>query len=410
MSRTFTKYAPTSALALQPEAFGMLVECDTEARKNEYLGDVAIVKVSGPLMAAPDCWLDSYADIRARFAEACASPAKRVVLVVNSPGGLVHDAFLTSRALRSMATTAGKDFVTFINEVGASSAYALASSAPFIGISETGIAGSIGTIKVRGDVTQMNKSAGIGITMITSGSRKAYGNPDLAMSDAELAAHQHGIDQMAGMFFKLVSEHRGLSVEQIQAMEAGVFVGSEAVSAGLCDQVCTLDSLLVSPPVVTGAQVTLTQVIEALTALAASDGEDKDKAAAMLAATAEASGSTDEDTSDEEQSDEASAASSDEEPSDEEKPSDDEEKPSEEEKPAASVVDAAAFAALQETVAKLTEQLAQKQGKPVVTTVKAAVAKNPEKSKLDRELDKAFGLDKSSEPSVSIKGNVITFR
>jgi ClpP class serine protease len=82
--------------------------------------------------------------------------------------------------------------------------------------------------------------------LVSSGARKIYGNQHAELSEAELSETQKTVDAFARTFFELVAEARPLGVENIEALEAGVFVAADAKSHGLIDEVATLDVLLAS--------------------------------------------------------------------------------------------------------------------------------------------------------------------
>jgi ClpP class serine protease len=240
------RYDRQGLLAIEPKAF-FLMFADSADRSNERVGDNEIVSISGPLDHHSGWWCDSYDDILGRVDEACEGDAKRVILKVDSPGGLVSGCFETARAIREKCATAGKQLVAYVDGSACSAAYALASSAEKIVVPETGFVGSIGVIDTRVDVSQMDAAMGLKVAFITSGARKADGNPHLPMSKDELEERQSTVDALAGMFFGLVAEMRGGSPASLKALEARVFFGEGAVSAGLADQVGTFESLLAEP-------------------------------------------------------------------------------------------------------------------------------------------------------------------
>jgi ClpP class serine protease len=188
--------------------------------------------------------LDSYAAVRARVQLALESPATTIILHIDSPGGDVNGCFDGAKGVRADVDRAGKKLIAFCDSQACSSMYAWSAVADEIIISETATIGSIGVIAILPDQSAAAAGSGVKFNIITSGERKADGNPMQPMTDAARAAVQSSVDAMAGVFFAHVAEHRPLALEEIQSLQAGVRVGAAAVTAKLADSVSTLDAVL----------------------------------------------------------------------------------------------------------------------------------------------------------------------
>lgn len=233
-------------LAIDPRAFFDLF-VPPSSRANEQHGNVCVVEVSGPLVQRDELWCDSYEAIRIRFAEACKSEARAIVMRFDSPGGDAAGCFETARALREEAAKAGKPLIAYIDKA-CSAAYALASAASVIVIGDTCCAGSIGVMSSRPDYTAQNTQHGLRIAFVTSGARKLDGNPDYPITDEELATTQKHVDDLALKFFALIGDMRSqqLSAAAVAAMDGGVFYGTGAVAVGLADTAATFEETLAS--------------------------------------------------------------------------------------------------------------------------------------------------------------------
>lgn len=236
------RYEPTGLLAVDPRAFLELFIVPS-SRANEMIGAVCVVDVCGPLEQHDARWCDSYEAIKARVAEACESSASAVVLRVDSPGGAVAGCFDAVRAIRAMCATARKPLYAFC-EHACSAGYALASAAGHVAMSDTALVGSIGVVERRTDLSAANARDGVRVEFIASGTRKAYGNVDLAITDAELAAKKEIVDATAAVFFALVQETRGIKASKVAALEAGVFHAEAARRVGLVDEVTSFEALI----------------------------------------------------------------------------------------------------------------------------------------------------------------------
>jgi ClpP class serine protease len=256
---------------------------------------VACVEICGPLTQHSTSFFDSYDAIKCRVQAALATDARQVVLKITSPGGDVWGNLECARAIRAMAEAAGKSLVTYVDGGAFSAAYALACAGDRIYIPQTGQVGSIGVVDTIASVARQDKAMGIDVAVITSGARKADGNPHLPISEGAVAAHQAHVDELAGILWAWVAERRGISVEQIKGYEAAEFTGASAVKAALADEILDFHELRVhlargtntavatSVPSAKETMSTLksskyTEAIAALAALAEEGDEDAKKA------------------------------------------------------------------------------------------------------------------------------------
>lgn len=238
------QYERRGLLAIDPKAFWEIFFCDDEPSDNTEIGEVTIVDVRGPLEQHSHPWCDSYEDIVARVRAACQSSCKAVVLRFDSPGGDAQGCFDAADEIPQLCAAAGKQLHAYVDGDCSSAAYALASQCESITISVSALVGSIGVLSCRDDVSSMNAQRGLRVALITSGARKADGHPDQPITDAELASTQAIVDSMAGVFFELVARGRGMAVEAVAQLQAKVFHGASAVSAGLVDEIGPLSKVL----------------------------------------------------------------------------------------------------------------------------------------------------------------------
>lgn len=276
-------------LAIRPSAMFELFMPSVALRTNAEVADGAaqVVNITGPLVQGYDPFCDDYDAVRARVQTALASTARAVVLKINSPGGTLYGALDTARAIRADADAAGKRLVAFIDGDGCSAAYAIACAADSIVLGASSVVGSIGVIKAREDASRALAAQGVSVTYVASGARKAYGRPELGMTEAELADTQALVDQLATPFLAYVAERRGLPVEVVAGHEAGEFTGPAAIQARLADRILSLDAVVASlaTPNSEVSAMKMEEIVAALQAASKSD-DPKEQAAAvkMLAA------------------------------------------------------------------------------------------------------------------------------
>lgn len=233
---------------------------------NEKLGTVSVVCIRGSLDHHSG-YCDSYESILDRVSSALsgddvvevakrksywdesvvvppAEPPTAVVLRIDSPGGVCSGLNETVFALRKMAAAAEIPLIAYVDELAASAAYALACACSEIILPASAIAGSIGVISGMYDQTAADEKMGIKFVTLKSGARKDDGHPHVALTDAALNAEQRRVDKLAKQFYRIVAQARPLSSKEIEALQAGIFLGSEVVAKGLADAVMGWDEVI----------------------------------------------------------------------------------------------------------------------------------------------------------------------
>jgi len=226
------------AYALDPKAFDFMFLC-AGPRPTELLPNgVAVVYVNGPLAHHEGMFFDSYDAITARLEDAfCDDDVRAVVLRCDSPGGDANGVFEANRAIRAMRAEWGKPLYAYSDENMYSAAYALGCAADEIWLPQTGGVGSVGVICSIEDRTKQNEKAGKRINLVTTGARKADSHPDRELTPEVLASVQAQVNQLGKVFFETVAECRGIDASEVQALEAGCYIGDGAVNSGLADAV-----------------------------------------------------------------------------------------------------------------------------------------------------------------------------
>lgn len=225
----------------RPDGKGRLVRAE---------GPTALVTIDGSLVNR-GAWLEvqsgltSYEGIAAQISDAAADPTiENIVLDINSYGGEATG----MAALAALIRKAGRNkrVVAVVNDVAASAGYGLASAAHAIVISPTSLVGSIGVLLVHLDRSAEVEKKGIKPTLIHAGAHKVDGNPFEPLPDAVRADLQREVEIFHEQFLATVAAGRGrrLTGAAARATEARTFIGSDAIRAGLADQLGTLEEVL----------------------------------------------------------------------------------------------------------------------------------------------------------------------
>lgn len=209
---------------------------------------IATLEVSGPLAQRAVSFLgftlwDGYDEIAQRFCAALADDNVRGVLVrFDSPGGTVAGLFEALRQMNAAKASTMKPVVGLVDEFCASAAYALATTCDMIVTPETGYLGSIGVIATLTSVAQALSDDGIDVRVIASGDEKTDGHPAVEISDGAVKRVRADVEALAKMFAQEVAARRGMTVDQVLALNAGIRRGQAAVDAKLANYVGGIDT------------------------------------------------------------------------------------------------------------------------------------------------------------------------
>ena len=183
----------------------------------------------------------SYEGIAAQFEAAAGDPAVRgIALEIDSFGGEVAGVFDLADRIRAIRGT--KPVWAFVAEHAFSAGYALASQADRILLPRTAAVGSIGVVVMHADLSGQLDQDGVRVTLIHSGQHKVDGNPYEPLPENVRDDIQREIDVLRFLFAETVAAGRAgrLSQEAALATEAATFRGTDAVAAGLADEVVDL--------------------------------------------------------------------------------------------------------------------------------------------------------------------------
>ena len=159
---------------------------------------------------------------------------KEIVLDINSGGGMAVGCKELAEYIYSKRSV--KPITALVNFAAYSAAYFIAAACTRVVVSETGGCGSVGVIMEHMEVSKWEQEVGLTFTTFYRGERKKDGTPHEPLSEGAMAAIEHRMDQAYELFVSSVARYRSLSAEQVQATEAALFSGSEAVANGLADE------------------------------------------------------------------------------------------------------------------------------------------------------------------------------
>ena len=234
--------AAVAKLAANASAFA---ESDGLPPLLELQGDTAIIHAAGPLIEGSAGFLryfgvTGYQDLQDAGIAAVSNPdVKSIVLRVASNGGHVHGVQEASNLFAQIDKV--KPVVTFTPSDMKSAGMWFGASARRIFGAQTSESGSIGVLAIHAEKTKALEQDGVKVTVIRAGSSKALANPYEPLTAKAEAQIQAGVDYMHGLFKAHMADRRGMSAGQIEKVGQGqVYIGEQAVTAGLIDQVGTM--------------------------------------------------------------------------------------------------------------------------------------------------------------------------
>ncbi|WP_241300490.1 S49 family peptidase [Burkholderia stabilis] len=206
---------------------------------------VAVIDVSGTLVQRssnlrPYSGMLGYNAIRHNFIEALDDKdVKAIVLSIDSPGGEVAGCFDLADLIYESRSV--KPTLAILNECAYSAAYALASACEQITVPRTGGTGSVGVICMHLDQSKAIDKAGLTVTIIKYGDRKADGNQFSPLTKEALDRFQADVDEMGELFVATVARNRNLSADVVRKTQATTFLGAAGVEIGFADAVMAPD-------------------------------------------------------------------------------------------------------------------------------------------------------------------------
>ena len=182
------------------------------------------------------------------------SEVKSILLDIDSPGGTVDGTEELAQAI--FEARGQKPIIAYSDGIIASGAYWIASAADEIYISgDTIMVGSIGVVATHVDQSKADEMMGDKYTEITAGRYKRIDSGHLPLT-AEGAAYIQGqVDYFYSVFVDTIARNRGVDQEAALAMADGkIFIGKQAMEAGLVDGVEAFSDLINSAEVLAGQQ------------------------------------------------------------------------------------------------------------------------------------------------------------
>ena len=177
---------------------------------------------------------------------AAADPAvKSIVVLADTPGGTVAGTQAAADAVRAVRGV--KPIATFVQGLMASAGVWIGSATDMVVLdSGTAQVGSIGVVATHMDVSQREQAMGVKTTEIVAGKFKRAASQYGPLTETGQQVIQDQVDYLYALFVADVAANRGVPVEQVLSdmADGRMFIGQQAISAGLADQITSLEELI----------------------------------------------------------------------------------------------------------------------------------------------------------------------
>jgi signal peptide peptidase SppA len=176
--------------------------------------------------------------------DACADPAVHsIILSVDSPGGTVDG----TQTLADIVAGCCKPIVTLASGTMCSAAYWVGSAANACYITDsTTQVGSIGVVATHTDVSGQQAAQGVKTTEIYAGAYKRIASSYAPLTKEGKQNIQDSVDYTYGLFVDAVAKNRKCTADVVlkNMADGRIFIGQQAIDAGLVDGVSTMAELI----------------------------------------------------------------------------------------------------------------------------------------------------------------------
>lgn len=229
-----------------PKPLAALLDRDSGWRPYTVTNGVAVIPVSGSLIHKLG-FMSYYAtgyDVLETILDIADNDdqVQGILLDIDSGGGEVAGCFDLVDFISNLETPVW----SIANEFAASAAYAIASAADRVIVTRTAQVGSVGVVMRHIDISGALEQYGEKVTLIYAGDHKVDGNPYEPLDDDVRERFQAEINDLFDVFANTVATNRKISVNDVVSLQAAMFTGSDALEAGLADDVMSFRDALES--------------------------------------------------------------------------------------------------------------------------------------------------------------------
>lgn len=206
---------------------------------------VAVIPFHGPVTKKRSKMSEASAiELRAAIRQASKDPTvDKIVLHIDSPGGAVGGIDDLAAEVREAKKL--KPVVAYIEDLGASAAYWVASQATEIVANRGAFVGSLGVYGVIHDTSGAYEREGIKVHVVSSGGAKGKGVAGVPVDETTLSEERRLIEAITDLFKLNVREGRKLThAATTDLFDGRVHMAGKALELGLIDRIGTFESAI----------------------------------------------------------------------------------------------------------------------------------------------------------------------
>lgn len=206
---------------------------------------VAVIPFHGPVTKKRSKFSEASAiELRAAIRQASKDPTvDKIVLHIDSPGGAVSGIDDLAAEVREAKKL--KPVVAYIEDLGASAAYWVASQATEIVANRGAFVGSLGVYGVIHDTSGAYEREGIKVHVVSSGGAKGKGVAGVPVDETTLSEERRLIEAITDLFKLNVREGRKLThAATTDLFDGRVHMAGKALELGLIDRIGTFESAI----------------------------------------------------------------------------------------------------------------------------------------------------------------------
>ena len=211
------------------------IDTDSITAKNSHKKHIAEIFINNEIAPSADA---NAADLIDALNSAERDPlTQAIILDINSPGGSpVQASYVYNEVVRLRTAYPKTPIYAVCEDLCASAAYYIASSADKIYANPTSLVGSIGVLMDEFGFVDVLKKVGVTRRLFTSGEHKGFLDPFSPLKDSETAHIQQLLDDDHAIFINDVKKGRGARLSNDPRLFSGlIWNGRGALSLGLID-------------------------------------------------------------------------------------------------------------------------------------------------------------------------------
>jgi len=203
--------------------------------------EIAVIPITGEISSASNSFSTalSSSEIADKIEGAEDDPRIGAILLdIDSGGGAV----VATKNIVAKIRSAKKPTVAYINDIGASGAYYVASATSYIIADEDSLTGSIGVLSIIENYQGLLEKIGVDVNVLRAGENKAMANPFEEITEEQKQMLQSILDESFSHFKRDIMEYRSGKLDYrlfSEISDGRILSGTQALKIGLIDKTGT---------------------------------------------------------------------------------------------------------------------------------------------------------------------------